>query len=295
MLIRNKRLHNTFKVFTLIVLTVCVFFGSTLVVAAPTADELIAYPEEATLYTATTPVTGVISSTEGIVVPAKKLNDIPVVFTEIDYSLFYTVEECEAYLVELADKVTYLEVEIASGDYTSEATTAMQTELTRINEIIDKVTADAARYSLWEQEYYYAAKTWEYLMQHGYSEVIAAAIIGNMMIETSGGTLALKPTIYSSGRGFYGLCQWSLYYRPNVADMPFEDQLDYLHNDMEREFKNFGFCYKRGFTFEDFLAMEDPAEAALAFAKVYERCGEGSYYARKKAAKVAFEYFNCEE
>jgi hypothetical protein len=113
-----------------------------------------------------------------------------------------------------------------------------------------------------------------------------------MMVETSGGTLALKPNIYSPGGSFYGLCQWSLYYRPNVANMSFEDQLVYLLNDLEHEFNTFGsVCYKRGFYYEDFIAMEDPSEAAYAFAKIYERCGSESYGARRTSARKAYDYF----
>ena len=38
--------------------------------------------------------------------------------------------------------------------------------------------------------------------------------------------------------------------------------------------------------------MTDPAEAALAFAQLYERCRSGSYELRQEAAIEAYEYFN---
>ena len=167
----------------------------------------------------------------------------------------------------------------------------MVQEQTRLDRVAAFAEADVRQYTQWESDHYYAAKTWQFLMRQGYSEVVASAIIGNMMIETSGGTLNLKPSVYSPGGSFYGLCQWSLYYRPNVANMSFEDQLTYLHNDMEKEFNTFGFCYRSGFTYEDFLAMTDPRQAALAFAKVYERCGSGSYSIRQTAATKAYNYF----
>ena len=146
----------------------------------------------------------------------------------------------------------------------------------------------------WEEEYYYATKTWEYLRQRNFSQAATCGIIGNMMIETSGGTLDLKPNIYSPSGNYYGLCQWSLKYYPGSKDLPFEHQLDYLLGTMPWEFNTFGWLYKKGFTFEDFIALEDPEEAALIFAKVYERCSSASYKLRQEAALKASSYFNLE-
>jgi hypothetical protein len=123
---------------------------------------------------------------------------------------------------------------------------------------------------------------------------VTCGIIGNMMIETSGGTLDLKPYIYSPSGNYYGLCQWSQKYYPGTKDLPFEHQLDYLLGSMPWEFNTFGKNYKTGFKYEDFLKMTDPAEAALAFAKSYERCCPASYEMRQEAAIKAYNYFNLE-
>ena len=40
--------------------------------------------------------------------------------------------------------------------------------------------------------------------------------------------------------------------------------------------------------------MTDPAEAALAFAKVYERCATWSFKLRLEPAKSAYEYYSLE-
>jgi hypothetical protein len=146
----------------------------------------------------------------------------------------------------------------------------------------------------WEEEYYYATNVWKYLRQRNFSQAVACGIIGNMMIETSGGTLDLKPNIYSPSRNYYGLCQWSQKYYPGTKDLPFEHQLDYLLGTMPWEFNTFGKNYKRCFDYEAFLKITDPAEAALAFAKSYERCGPASYKLRQEAAIKAYEYFNLE-
>lgn len=219
------------------------------------------------------------------------LLDEPITFPEFTYQPWFDIERSNIYIDEVMTVIGEAEAAVASNMYTDEAVGIMNMEITRLYSVISYTDADIRHYAAQEQEYYYAAKTWQFLRQHGFNDAVACAIIGNMMIETSGGTLALKPEIYSSGRGFYGLCQWSLYYKPFMAGKSFEEQLEYLVEDMPKEFENFGFCYKSNFTYEDFLAMEDPAQAAVAFAKVYERCGSGTYSVRKRAAITAFDYF----
>jgi hypothetical protein len=162
------------------------------------------------------------------------------------------------------------------------------------NMIEPVATSDSERYKTWEEEHFYAAKVFQYFMQRDFTKETTCAIIGNMMIETSGGTLDLKPEIYSKSGNYYGLCQWSMKYYPEARDLPFEQQLDYLLGTMPWEFNTFGWLYEEGFDYEDFTKMSDPEEAALAFAKVYERCGPASYELRKNAATEAYEYFDLE-
>lgn len=154
------------------------------------------------------------------------------------------------------------------------------------------ITEQELKIKQFEKEHYYATKVWEYLRQEGFSQEVTCAIIGNMMIETSGGSLDLNPTIYSPSGNYYGLCQWSKKYCPDAQGLSFEDQLDYLVKTMPWEFNTFGKNYKSGFKYEDFLAMTDVEEAALAFAKSYERCSSVSYEMRQEAAVVAYEYFD---
>lgn len=152
----------------------------------------------------------------------------------------------------------------------------------------------AAKIKKWEEEHYYATKVWEYFRQRGFSQEVTCAIIGNMMIETSGGSLNLNPTIYSPSGNYYGLCQWSLKYCQDAKDLPFEHQLDYLLGTMQCEFNTFGWLYADDFDYESFLKMTDVSEAALAFAKSYERCSSVSYEMRKEAALKAYKYFDLE-
>jgi len=74
----------------------------------------------------------------------------------------------------------------------------------------------------WEEEHYYATNVWKYLRQRNFSQEVVCGIIGNMMIETSGGTLDLKPYVYSPSGNYYGLCQWSQKYTHNYCMQPLQ-------------------------------------------------------------------------
>lgn len=268
-----------------------------IIVAALAADTATTQPSETSVELATPEAEAKAEAKAEAEIPqtlVAVLLEKPILFTELEYKTFYDINLDNEHLSTLLDSSEILQVAISSGEYSADAVTAMIDEHARLQGVMAKIQVNINKYTAWEQEYYYAAKTYEFLKQKGYNDAVACGIIGNMMIETSGGTLALKPIIYDPAGDFYGLCQWSLYYRPDVADMPFEEQLDYLYSDIEKEFDVFGFCYARGFTYEDFLDMTDPAEAALAFAKVYERCASFSYAPRAWAANSAYEYFTGE-
>ena len=158
--------------------------------------------------------------------------------------------------------------------------------------ILGQEEAYSAKIKQWEEEHYYATKVWEYLRQKGFSQEITCAIIGNMMIETSGGSLDLEPTIYSPSGNYYGLCQWSKKYYPEAHGLSFECQLDYLIESMPWEFNTFGWLYQDNFVYDTFINMTDVEEAALAFAMSYERCSSVSYEMRQEAALRAYNYFN---
>lgn len=143
-------------------------------------------------------------------------------------------------------------------------------------------------------EYPVATAIWIYLTETlGYNEYVAAGVMGNMMAEVGGQTLNIQPGLYGHGsnRGYYGICQWSAKYYPSVQGQDLDYQLNYLKDTVEYQFKTYGHLYESGFTYEDFLALEDEQAAALAFAKIYERCGSGSHNVRQSNATEALEYY----
>lgn len=137
-------------------------------------------------------------------------------------------------------------------------------------------------------EYPNAAKVWKYFKDQGYSNEVCAGIMGNLMTEVGGQTLALNP--YASNGKYYGICQWNNAYT-EVWGTDLMTQCEFLNKTMKYEFDTFGKKYKNNFNFEDFKNLKDEEDVALAFAKCYERCGSDSYKVRQKNAKTAYQYF----
>lgn len=150
---------------------------------------------------------------------------------------------------------------------------------------------DELRFTAAAGEYPIATEVWKYLKGLGYNDYVCAGIMGNLMAEVGGQTLNLHYNLYDDAYEYYGICQWALKYCPEVADMRLEEQLDYLASNIEFNFTHYGFVYATDFTYQDFLNLDNEKEAALAFAKCYERCGSGSYYKRQENATKAYNYF----
>lgn len=137
------------------------------------------------------------------------------------------------------------------------------------------------------EEYESAAFIWRYFKDKGYSDYAIAGILGNIMAEVGGQTLYIQYWLSSSS--YYGMCQWSRQYYPGAIGLSLEEQCDFLFNTIENEFDVFGYIV--GLSYEDFIQIENEQTAALAFAKVYERCGSGSYSVRQSNATEAYDYF----
>lgn len=224
--------------------------------------------------------------------PLKKVRlDMPITYDTIAYVSFETRVKATAHRELVVQHITKLDARVSSGKYMEDAKQAMIDERNRLQGIVTKLDADIAKFEKCETEYYYSAMVWQTLRDQGFSEVIVAAIIGNMMVETNPYCLEIEPYDQHKSGCHYGLCQWARKYYKEVMGASFEDQLAFLVKTMPKEFNRYGRIYKTGFNYEAFLKMTDTKKAALAFAMIYERCGKGSYPARQTCAKMAYEYF----
>ena len=135
---------------------------------------------------------------------------------------------------------------------------------------------------------------WDALIDYGLSPEVASGIMGNIMAEVGGQTLDFSEWKYWSRGTHYGICQWGGGRKANLLNNfgpDLEDQVKFLLYELEREMNSYGYIYKTGFGYDEFIAMTDVEQAALAFAKSYERCSSKYYNIRMTNAKKAYNYF----
>lgn len=123
-------------------------------------------------------------------------------------------------------------------------------------------------------EYAVAEQVWNIMKSYGWSDVICAGIMGNMMRECGGDTLQLNPYAQNS---HYGLCQWSRTYHYGAWGKDVAGQLEYL---------------KGSLNIAIFDGCTTPEEVAGIFCDKYERPGSRDpRYKRLANARAAYEYF----
>lgn len=139
-------------------------------------------------------------------------------------------------------------------------------------------------------QYPIATKVWNYMQNNlGWNDYVCAGVMGNLMAETGGQTLNLDPGLYY--QSFYGICQWSNKWYPQIQGASLDAQLDFIAQTVKPIIDTYGKNYETGFNYDRFTKMTDSREAALAFAKCYERCNSKYYAVRLDNAVKAYDYF----
>lgn len=132
------------------------------------------------------------------------------------------------------------------------------------------------------EEYPTATAIWLFLKEQGYNDYVAAGILGNIMTEAGGQSLAIN--VSASNGSYYGICQWGTNFPGRYTDL--DGQLNLLMSTIEDEFRYYGTM-----SYENFCALENERDAALVFARSYERCTSASYTQRQNNATTAYNYF----
>lgn len=144
------------------------------------------------------------------------------------------------------------------------------------------------------EEYPVATQVWLYMKNElGFSDIVCAGIMGNMMAECGGCWTSDLDWDVSSSSG-YGMIQW-LGGRKNQlfsiygSNPSIENQLNFMKDEL------YG---TNGVTkqvtdsqLDKIMNAETPEDCAYAFACYYERCGEGHRWVRRDYARRAYEYF----
>ena len=120
----------------------------------------------------------------------------------------------------------------------------------------------------------------------GWNDYVCAGIMGNLMAEVGGQTLDISRWAQYSATNtkYYGICQWAGSRKQRLLNdfgTTLESQLRFLSVELFE-------VIPKG---SSFYNMQDEKEAALYFAKYYERCGTSSYSVRQSNATIALQYF----
>jgi hypothetical protein len=154
-----------------------------------------------------------------------------------------------------------------------------------------KIKYDALVATMPTGEYPVAEIVWKFLtVNMGYSNYVAAGIMGNMMVECGGFTLKLDWDAINPSSKCYGLCQWHPRFHQSVQGGNLQTQLEYAAISFPYILKTQASAYRYNFTYEEFLNMTDVYEIAKAFCLIYERPG-GYDIRRGDCAAKAYNYF----
>lgn len=144
----------------------------------------------------------------------------------------------------------------------------------------------AAHVSYPDKDYVQATAVWNHLKSIGLNDYVCAGILGNIMAEVGGQTLDISKWSHyaQTNKNYYGICQWAGGRKSRLLNefgSSLEAQIKFLGVEL------FEVIPKNN----SFYDMQDEKEAALYFAKYYERCGSSSYSVRQKNATKALNYF----
>ena len=165
---------------------------------------------------------------------------------------------------------------------------SLKSQITEITEQKEELSAKVAvkeKFTLddvYSSKYPEATYIWYRLRLEGLSEKVCAGILGNIMQECAGpGSLNLH---VFADNGCYGICQWVGPRKQRLFNdfgTTLKDQVDFLIVEINE-------IFREG---HKFYSLSSETEAALYFAKYFERCGSESYVVRQNNAKIALNQF----
>lgn len=176
-----------------------------------------------------------------------------------------------------------------------EKVTEQQLEIDGLKEQLEKAKKEASALkqtkpvtlvskSVPDGTYKQATQVWNKLKSLGLNEYVCAGIIGNIMAEVGGQTLDISRWPQYSQKYYYGICQWSDGRKARLLNKfgtSLEAQLEFLSVELFE-------VIPKG---NAFYSMQNEKEAALYFAKYYERCSSKYYSVRQSNATKALQYF----
>ena len=190
------------------------------------------------------------------------------------------------------------ELDAINADYALlvEVNSDLSNKLEYVKNELEEVKKENLQWSSKYNQYPTATIAWIYMTEElGWSDAVAAGIMGNMMAECGGQTLKLHWD--SNGESGYGLIQWigarRILIKEKYGEFPtVTEQIEFVKDEL------YG---TNGVTQqvtdqqrELILNANSPEQCAVEFAKWFERPLSTDYSVRKSNAAKAYAYF-CEE
>ena len=204
----------------------------------------------------------------------------------------------------LTDTAEKLESIIAEKDILEaqlhDVESRLDTALDEIEALIEQneqykryIEDDNAKWRQRYEEYSTATEAWICMKALGWSDIVCAGIMGNLMAET-GGTGTLYLNWDSNGESGYGLVQWIGGRRNSIKNKygtypTISEQIQFIHDEL---YGTNG--VRRQVTdrqLDAIMNAETPEDSAYAFACYYERCAHEYHSMRRGFARKAYEYF----
>ena len=185
------------------------------------------------------------------------------------------VQDCETQIAKQENLISDLEEDVEEAKKEVEAAKA-STKVATTKSVEPTVVPDG--------NYDQATKVWKYLKSLGLNDFVCAGILGNIMAEVGGQTLDISRWPTYSKKNYYGICQWSGGRKSRLLNdfgNTLEAQLKFLGTELFEVIPKTSSFYK----------MQNEKEAALYFAKYYERCSSKYYSIRQTNATKALTYF----
>ncbi len=198
--------------------------------------------------------------------------------TKQNNDLSKKLSDYDKIISEKDSKIHQLEEEVKKLQDTVKKASTTQTPKIKQSTRTKETTYEA------DGNYNQARQVWTYLRDLGLNEYVTAGIIGNIMAEVGGQTLDISRWPQYSNGYYYGICQWADGRKRRLLNdfgTTLEDQIRFLSVELFE-------VIPKG---NSFYSMQDEKEAALYFAKYYERCSSKYYSVRQKNATKALNYF----
>lgn len=223
--------------------------------------------------------------------------DIPAMIVLPEIESFQTIYDVEEVISECHTGVTEYDALLSTiPPEHPQYDDIFQLKMTLLNAVDEYSAVLDAHWKSREEDRPVMTYIWRALKDYGWSDAVVAGIIGNLIAETGGmGYQDVEWDI--TANGYYGFCMWALKYVPQIDGASLDEQLEYLVRSMEREIntvysksfrKKFGVLDLR---YKDFLEIDNPYDAAIAFAVTYERCAARYVERRGPQAEKAYEYY----